>query len=540
VSTFAAYGADRLTNLRRRLAGGGIANTRLEYNFNFRNRPDRVVVSQGDCATASCETSFALAYDDWGSRATETPSSGQGSGSPSRQFTYGPDGRLRTIRVATPGAPAADCSPTQWNQVDTDVGYDQRGVLAFRRRRLGSTTQQVVRYSRTPTSEVGYTLQAEGPTGAARVTYKYLYLAGERVVAVRETWDGSTRTDRKYLFLHADRNGAPIAAFVADHPEGEATQQWTADRDAWGWTTISSAFASSEMPFEFPGQLRLDGTEFTRLVSGPTGCLAQIVQPAIVSNGCRDYDPVAGIYLTRDPISRAGSSWAMSSTNRNLYAYAGFNPTDRFDYWGLETPSGFDDGGRMFLSFIPIIGPGLGMRDAIVQGDWAMAVMNASFLVLDIASMGSAAMARAAGTGAVRAVLSAEGRYVARGVALAAARNELAAARRSCEAATEDGLAGSATWGRAETLPDHFERHGADVGARTAEEYAESASELLTRSQAEGLPTKIDSSGTIRVYDPNTNTFGAFNPDGTTRTIFSPSRGRAYFDAQPGVSPSTL
>jgi hypothetical protein len=105
--------------------------------------------------------------------------------------------------------------------------------------------------------------------------------------------------------------------------------------------------------------------------------------------------------------------------------------------------------------------------------------------------------------------------------------------------ATRGGLAGAETWGRAETLADHFARHGADVGGKTAEHYAESASNLLLRSQAEGLPTKIDSSGIIRVYDPATNTFGAFNPDGTTRTIFSPTRGAAYFEGQPGAFPWT-
>jgi RHS repeat-associated protein len=367
--------------------------------------------------------------------------------------------------VATPGAPGADCSPTQWDQVDTDVGYDQRGVLAFRRRRLGSTTQQVVRYSRTPTSEVGYTLQAEGPTGAARVTYKYLYLAGERVVAVRETWDGSTRTDRKYLFLHADRNGAPVAAFVADHPESEATQQWTADRDAWGWTTISSAFASSEMSFEFPGQLRLDGTEFTRLVSGPAGCLAQIIQPAIVSNGYRDYDPVAGIYLTRDPISRAGSSWAVSSANRNLYAYAGFNPIDRFDYWGLETPGGSDDVGRLIASFVPVVGPYLGMRDAFIQGDWAMAVMNASFLVLDLSSLGTAALARDVATGGVRALLSTGTREIMTKEALAVARNEAGqVAGRACRMVEKEAEFVERSVGAAESALSIAQRGGKHGG----------------------------------------------------------------------------
>lgn len=52
--------------------------------------------------------------------------------------------------------------------------------------------------------------------------------------------------------------------------------------------------------------------------------------------------------------------------------------------------------------------------------------------------------------------------------------------------------------------------------------YAQQASEFLQRSQAESLPTKIDANGVIRTYDPATNTFGAYNADGTTRTFFSP------------------
>lgn len=228
VRASAYYNSDKLTNLRRRV-NGTIANTRLEYDVLSANRPARVVVSTGDCATSACETSFAMAYDVRGNRTTETPSSGQGAGTVSRKFTYGPDNRLRNIRSASPEAPATDCSPTRWDQIDTNVGYDQFGLVAFRRRRLGSTNQQTARYSRTPSGEIGYSLQAAA-TGAQRVTYKYLHLAGERTVAVRETWDGNQRTSRKYLFLHSDRNGAPIAAYGVDHADGQGTQQWIAER----------------------------------------------------------------------------------------------------------------------------------------------------------------------------------------------------------------------------------------------------------------------------------------------------------------------
>jgi hypothetical protein len=47
------------------------------------------------------------------------------------------------------------------------------------------------------------------------------------------------------------------------------------------------------------------------------------------------------------------------------------------------------------------------------------------------------------------------------------------------------------------------------------------ANDFFQKSRAEGFPTKVDSEDVIRVYDSNTNTFGSYNPDGTTRTFFS-------------------
>jgi pyocin large subunit-like protein len=110
--------------------------------------------------------------------------------------------------------------------------------------------------------------------------------------------------------------------------------------------------------------------------------------------------------------------------------------------------------------------------------------------------------------------------------------------------APRGGLRSANTWGRSSTLADHFRRHGADFAARTADDYAEAASNFLRRSQAERLPTKIDAQGVIRVYDPTTNTFGAYNPSGTTRTFYKPNPATHgyptnldYWNAQPGVSP---
>ena len=99
------------------------------------------------------------------------------------------------------------------------------------------------------------------------------------------------------------------------------------------------------------------------------------------------------------------------------------------------------------------------------------------------------------------------------------------------------------TWGHGD-LMDHFGRHGAYFGAKSADEYADMASVFLQRSQATGLPTKVDANGVIRVYEPATNTFGSYNPNGTTKTFFKPDpaiHGYAtnmdYWIDQRGVAP---
>jgi len=117
--------------------------------------------------------------------------------------------------------------------------------------------------------------------------------------------------------------------------------------------------------------------------------------------------------------------------------------------------------------------------------------------------------------------------------------------RTSVAAETESGassvlrLPPEDSWGSPSSLARHFRDHGADFGATSAEDYANQASQFLQRSQREGLPTKIDSDGVIRVYDPETNTFGSFNSDGTTKTFFTPKNGIDYWNRQPGSPPWT-
>jgi hypothetical protein len=92
----------------------------------------------------------------------------------------------------------------------------------------------------------------------------------------------------------------------------------------------------------------------------------------------------------------------------------------------------------------------------------------------------------------------------------------------------------SETWGFLPSLRDHFERHGRDFNAKDADDYARMAWEFRQRAEVAGLPTKVDSEGVTRIYDPKTGAFGAYSRDGTTKTFFKPNS-RDYFDRQPGV-----
>jgi len=85
------------------------------------------------------------------------------------------------------------------------------------------------------------------------------------------------------------------------------------------------------------------------------------------------------------------------------------------------------------------------------------------------------------------------------------------------------------------SLPDHFARHGNDFGAKNPEDYARMAWEFLQRGKAEGLPAKQDETGVLRVFDPRSGAFAAYNRDQTTKTFFKPGN-RDYFARQPGRS----
>ncbi len=88
-------------------------------------------------------------------------------------------------------------------------------------------------------------------------------------------------------------------------------------------------------------------------------------------------------------------------------------------------------------------------------------------------------------------------------------------------------------WGKSQKIEDHFIRHGEkEFGYSSAEEYIQKAQDFFYQK---GTQRKIDVDGSIRVYDSKTNTFGAYNSDGTIKTFMKPKGGQSYFEGQDGV-----
>ena len=79
---------------------------------------------------------------------------------------------------------------------------------------------------------------------------------------------------------------------------------------------------------------------------------------------------------------------------------------------------------------------------------------------------------------------------------------------------------------------DHFEKHGAEFGSISREEYLRQA-QILRDSPAGGdILEAVRADGVITRFDRKTGAFLAFNSDLTIRTYFKPNDGERYFRRQ--------
>jgi len=81
-------------------------------------------------------------------------------------------------------------------------------------------------------------------------------------------------------------------------------------------------------------------------------------------------------------------------------------------------------------------------------------------------------------------------------------------------------------------LDEHFEKHGAEFGNITKQDYLHQAQ--LLRDTAPGGPVlqAVRTDGVTTRYDRQTGAFIAFNRNGTIRTFFKPNDGERYFRRQ--------
>lgn len=86
---------------------------------------------------------------------------------------------------------------------------------------------------------------------------------------------------------------------------------------------------------------------------------------------------------------------------------------------------------------------------------------------------------------------------------------------------------------RSEKLFDsHYEKHGAEFGDITQDEYLDLANELINAEGENILHKTEKDDGDFLYYDTETNEFLVLSTDGYIRTFFKPSEGLDYWERQ--------
>ena len=117
-----------------------------------------------------------------------------------------------------------------------------------------------------------------------------------------------------------------------------------------------------------------------------------------------------------------------------------------------------------------------------------------------------------------------------------AERGERAVAR---EIAPAPGDAGTGkTWGtrvgfvNERRLEEHYEKHGAEFGHVTKQDYLHQAQLLRDATVGGPVVETVRRDGVTTRFDRQTGAFIAYNADGTIRTFFKPNDGERYYRRQ--------
>jgi pyocin large subunit-like protein len=81
-------------------------------------------------------------------------------------------------------------------------------------------------------------------------------------------------------------------------------------------------------------------------------------------------------------------------------------------------------------------------------------------------------------------------------------------------------------------LDEHFEKHGAEFGRITKQDYLRQAQLLRDTKVGGPVLETVRRDGVVTRYDQQTGAFIAFNPNGVIRTFFKPNDGERYWRRQ--------
>ncbi|MFE8595391.1 fibronectin type III domain-containing protein [Archangium violaceum] len=267
---------------------------------------------------------WAFTYDDAG-RLTSTSLDGQ------PQETWSHDGNGNRMEVVKEGVPVATSHDAQ-DRLTTfggaSYGWDVRGRLATRTDASGMTTYTY--------DELGALLSVALPGGHV-ISYAY-DAEGRRIARFVNgvfqrgyLWDGSLR-----LAAEVDAHGAVLATYVyvdgINAPEAviRAGETFRIIGDHLGTPRLvlraSDGAIVQSLDWDPLGRLLSDSAPGT-LPFGFAGGLFD-ADTGLVRLGARDYDPVTGRFLARDPLGFDGGQL-------NLYQYAFGDPVNRMDPTGL-------------------------------------------------------------------------------------------------------------------------------------------------------------------------------------------------------------
>lgn len=113
----------------------------------------------------------------------------------------------------------------------------------------------------------------------------------------------------------------------------------------------------------------------------------------------------------------------------------------------------------------------------------------------------------------------------------AARTTPVAEARESASTST-GGWGTSVGFADSRRLDEHFEKHGAEFGRITKQDYLRQA-QLLRDARVGGpILETVRGDGVTTRFDKQTGAFIAFNPNGIIRTFFKPNDGERYYRRQ--------